>query len=158
MVLFHDYPADVYRQLFGNLPATAELLAQSLNNTLTVLEAERGKEWDNWQWWKINGLTLNHLLNIQALNHPRIKVGGSGDSPNAIRGSLAPSWRMVVSLGDTIQAWGIYPGGQTGNPATRGYNLFVNDFAQGNYYTLKLYPSLESAAKENKNILILKPK
>ena len=158
MVLFHDYPADVYRQLFGNLPATAELLAQSFKNTLAALEAERGKELDNWQWWKINGLTLNHLLNIQALNHPRIKVGGSGDSPNAIRGSHAPSWRMVVSLGDTIQAWGIYPGGQSGNPAIRGYNAFVNDYAEGNYYSLKLFSTFEIAASENKNIMTLKPR
>jgi penicillin G amidase len=158
MVLFHEPPADTYRQLFGKLPATAELLAQSFKITLEFLEKNQGKEMENWQWWKTNGLTLNHLLNVKALNHPRLKVGGSSNSPNAIVGSHAPSWRMVVSWGEPLEAWGIYPGGQSGNPATRGYDAFVNDYAEGKYYPLKLYPKLEDAILENSNVLKINPK
>lgn len=64
---------------------------------------------------------------------------------------------MVVSWGEPMQAWGIYPGGQSGNPATRGYNAFISDYAAGNYYPLKLYPQFEAAAAENKSILTLSP-
>jgi penicillin amidase len=28
---------------------------------------------------------------------------------------------MVVELGDEVTAWGTYPGGQSGNPASRHY-------------------------------------
>jgi penicillin amidase len=28
---------------------------------------------------------------------------------------------MVVELGDSIRAWGTYPGGQSGNPISRRY-------------------------------------
>ena len=44
---------------------------------------------------------------------------------------------MVVELGDTIEAWGIYPGGQSGNPGSHFYNTFVDDWATGNYFKIK---------------------
>jgi penicillin amidase len=28
---------------------------------------------------------------------------------------------MVVELGDSVRAWGTYPGGQSGNPISPGY-------------------------------------
>jgi penicillin amidase len=157
MVLFHEPPADVYERLFGSLPATADLLANGFKKALEYLGENRGADIGEWQWWKVNGLTVNHLLNIQALNQPRLKVGGSAHSPNAIRGFHAPSWRMVVSLGKPMEAWGIYPGGQSGNPATSGYNAYISDYAAGNYYPLKRYPQFEVAAKENKSIVTLSP-
>ncbi|MFZ5431262.1 MAG: penicillin acylase family protein [Bacteroidota bacterium] len=157
MVLFHEPPADVYAKLFGTLPATAEILARGFKNAMNYLAENQGAEIGEWHWWRVNGLTVNHLLNIGALNQPRQKVNGSANSPNAIRGSHAPSWRMVVSWGEPMQAWGIYPGGQSGNPATRGYNAFISDYAAGNYYPLKLYPQFEVAAAENKSVLTLSP-
>ena len=157
MVLFHEPPAGKYAELFGAMPATAQLLAQSFRKALAYLEENQGSKMGEWHWWKINGLTVNHLLNIKALNQPRLNVGGSANSPNAIRGQHAPSWRMVVGWGEPMEAWGIYPGGQSGNPATTGYNAFISDYAAGNYYPLKRYPQFEAAAAENKSILTLGP-
>lgn len=157
MVLFHEPPADVYARLFGALPASADILAQSFRKALAYLVENQGSEMGEWHWWKVNGLTVNHLLNIPALNQPRLKVGGSANSPNAIRGQHAPSWRMVVSWGKPMEAWGIYPGGQSGNPASSGYNAFIRDYAAGNYYPLKLYPQVEAAVADNKCVLMLGP-
>ena len=36
-------------------------------------------------------------------------------------GGEGASWRMVVSLGPEVRAWGTYPGGQSGNPASARY-------------------------------------
>jgi penicillin amidase len=46
---------------------------------------------------------------------------------------------MVVELGDKIDAWGIYPGGQSGNPGSYFYDNQVEDWAQGKYYPLHLF-------------------
>ncbi len=140
-VLFHQSPVETYYTLFDTMPYTGKILTETLAATLQQLEKENGPWGENWHWWRFNGTTINHLLNIPALNHPRLKVSGSAHSPNAIRNSHAPSWRMVAELDDTLKAWGIYPGGQAANPATMGYKASVADWAQGNYYELKLYNS-----------------
>jgi penicillin G amidase len=156
-VLFHEPPVKTYRDIHQALPQTSLLLTQSLSNVLDRLERDRGEWGENWQWWRLNGSTINHLLNIPALNEPRIQVGGSNESPNAISGNHGPSWRMVAELSDPISAWGIYPGGQAANPATKGYNAFVNDWANGNYYPLQLFHSFDQAAEIYSNIVTLKP-
>ena len=38
---------------------------------------------------------------------------------------------MVVSLGPEVKAWGIYPGGQSGNPGSRHYDDFVDRWVRG---------------------------
>jgi len=66
---------------------------------------------------------------------------------------------MVVELADPPVGLGIYPGGQTGNPASKGYNAFINDWAIGNYYNLPLYTDFLDAASDTNNYTILiKPK
>ena len=37
---------------------------------------------------------------------------------NAARNDHGPSWRMVVQLTEKTEAYGIYPGGQSGNPGS----------------------------------------
>lgn len=43
---------------------------------------------------------------------------------------------MVVHLTDQTEAYGIYPGGQSGNPGSPYYDNFVSDWAAGKYNTL----------------------
>jgi penicillin amidase len=43
---------------------------------------------------------------------------------------------MIVSLTDTTQAYGVYPGGQSGNPGSQYYDSFVDQWAAGKYYPL----------------------
>jgi penicillin amidase len=43
---------------------------------------------------------------------------------------------MVVSLTEPIEAYGVYPGGQSGNPGSPYYDNFAMDWAKGNYYKL----------------------
>ena len=43
---------------------------------------------------------------------------------------------MVVELGEPTQAYGIYPGGQNGNPGSPYYDDFVDTWAKGKYDTL----------------------
>ena len=57
---------------------------------------------------------------LSALNLP-VQGGTSTLSPSPGRGTHGPSWRMLVELGPEVHAWGTYPGGQSGNPASRWY-------------------------------------
>ena len=43
---------------------------------------------------------------------------------------------MIVQLTDKIEAYGVYPGGQSGNPGSKYYDSFVDQWAAGKYYSL----------------------
>ena len=43
---------------------------------------------------------------------------------------------MIVHLTDKIEAYGVYPGGQSGNPGSKYYDSFVDQWAAGKYYEI----------------------
>jgi penicillin G amidase len=63
-----------------------------------------------------------------------LQIGGGAHIVNATQHNHGPSWKMVVELTSPMQAWVIYPGGQSGNPGSKYYDNFVDDYAAGKYY------------------------
>ena len=76
-----------------------------------------------WRWDRVRRFTIPHLLRLPGLDAAGVanQGGPSTLSPMAMGGSFGSSWRMVVDLGPPIRAWTTYPGGQSGNPASRYY-------------------------------------
>ena len=72
-------------------------------------------------------------------------MGGGRNAINATRGGVGPSWRMVVELGPEVKSWGIYPGGQSGNPGSPHYDDFVDTWARGELDELLFMQSPEDA-------------
>ena len=50
---------------------------------------------------------------------------------------------MVIELGDKPNAWGIFPGGPSGNPGSPFYDPMVTPWVQGEYNRLHLMTSPE---------------
>lgn len=97
-------------------------------------------------WWKHKNPTVYHLLKTALLPfaRPGLKVGGWSNTINAISHSHGPSWRMIVHLTPETEAYGIYPGGQSGNPGSKFYDNFVDTWTTGNYYRLWLMKPSET--------------
>jgi penicillin amidase len=89
------------------------------------------------EWAKHKSSRIYHLLrnSLVPFSEP-IPVGGNGDIINATTVNHGPSWRMIVQLTQTTEAYGVYPGGQSGNPGSKFYDNFVNTWVKGHYYTL----------------------
>jgi penicillin amidase len=87
-------------------------------------------------WAKYKDTRINHLLSLLPFSRLHIPIGGGKNIINATKTDHGPSWRMVVHLTSKTEAYGIYPGGQSGNPGSRYYDNFINDWAAGKYYTL----------------------
>ncbi|HYK56955.1 MAG TPA: penicillin acylase family protein, partial [Flavisolibacter sp.] len=104
---------------------------------------------DELLWWKRKDASIYHLLSSAVLPFARtgLHVGGWNNTINAITRSHGPSWRMVVQLTSNTEAYGIYPGGQSGNPGSKFYDNFVDDWVKGNYYTLWMMKETEAADK-----------
>jgi penicillin amidase len=101
-------------------------------------------------WGKFKDAGVRHLLRLAPLSRFHLETGGSEHTINATRQYHGPSWRMIVELTDTTEAWGVYPGGQSGNPGSRYYDNFVEDWAAGRYH--KLWVMREKDVRD-KNIL-----
>ncbi len=88
------------------------------------------------KWTKYKDSGVRHLLRMEALSRFHLRTGGGRHIINATKQFHAPSWKMIVHLTDEVEAYGIYPGGQSGNPGSRFYDDFVNRWAAGQYHAL----------------------
>ncbi len=98
------------------------------------IEFERNK---TLTWRNYNPVIINHLTRLSAFAKTNIQMNGCGDALNAVRGSFGPSWRMVVEQADEVNAYGVYPGGQSGNPGSKYYDTGIDSWAKGEYYKLE---------------------
>ncbi len=87
-------------------------------------------------WKDYRKVDINHLSRISAFSKRNVDIGGIGTALNAVKETHGPSWRMVVKLSEPIQAWGVYPGGQSGNPGSPFYKNMIDSWAEGSYFPL----------------------
>lgn len=104
---------------------------------------------DELLWWKRKNTSIYHLLKTAVLPFARtgLHVGGWSNTVNAITHDHGPSWRMVVHLTNDTEAYGVYPGGQSGNPGSKFYDSFIDDWANGRYYRLWMMKEAEANDK-----------
>jgi penicillin amidase len=87
-------------------------------------------------WGKYKDTGVRHLLKLPSLSRLHLPIGGGENIINAATSDHGPSWRMIVQLSFETEAYGVYPGGQNGNPGSKYYDQFVDHWVQGNYYPL----------------------
>jgi penicillin G amidase len=106
---------------------------------LTDIEKDGKLEWATYK-----GTHIDHLLKQAAFSRKNLPIGGGTSIINATRDTHGPSWRMVVSLTEKTEAYGVYPGGQNGNPGSKYYDQFVDQWVAGKYYPLWMMTKAEA--------------
>jgi len=101
-------------------------------------------------WAVFKDTHVMHLTKLPELSRLHLTIGGGLHIINATKEDHGPSWRMVVSLTPETQAYGVYPGGQNGNPGSKYYDDFINSWANGKYYPLWVMKQNETADKRVK--------
>jgi penicillin amidase len=96
-------------------------------------------------WAKYKNTRIRHLLRLTPLSHLQVNIGGGIHIINAAKQFHGPSWRMVVHLTNETEAYGSYPGGQSGNPGSKYYDNFVDGWAEGKYNKLWFMKKTEAA-------------
>jgi penicillin amidase len=97
-------------------------------------------EGGRWRWSRVHPVGIWHLLHLPSLSALGLSVPGGPYtlSPSSMDGGgEGSSWRMVVELGPTVRAWGTYPGGQSGNPASVRYDDRVPLWVEGELAELR---------------------
>ncbi len=111
--------------------------------------SKAAKELNSWKethgdlkWVNYKGTYLGHLLQaLPAFSRFDIPIGGGKNIVNATSEDWGPSWRMIVEMTSPPTALGIYPGGQSGNPGSKYYDNFVDEWAAGQYHSLNFLQS-----------------
>jgi penicillin amidase len=118
-----------------------------LVQTAFVTAADSAKVLDGQQklaWGRYRGTNIRHLTRTLApFSAMNLYTGGGRHIVNATKQVHGPSWKMVVQLSAKTEAYGIYPGGQSGNPGSPFYDNAVQDWVQGKYYLLHVFDQQE---------------
>ena len=124
----------------------ADILTQAFVSAFAEVK-QSGKE-GKVKWSDFHTVNLIHLTNLPAFSRMNLPAAGQQGAPNAVSRNWGPSWRMIVELGDRPKAYGIYPGGQSGNPAGQYYDNFIDDWNKGKYYPLIFFMTISEAQKQ----------
>jgi penicillin amidase len=103
----------------------------SFQRTIKHMQERYGNPGPSWEWAAVKGTKVNHLLNVPGLGTGALPMGGGKRTINAVGSGSGPSWRMIVELTQPVKAYGIYPGGQSGNPGSPYYDNMIGKWRDG---------------------------
>jgi len=133
-----------------NTPEKETVENDITNAFLSIIPVlEKAKHDNVLEWGKFKDGGIVHLIKIPAFSRLHLNVGGGENIINAFEKDHGPSWRMIVELTDDINAYGVYPGGQSGNPGSKHYDDFVDTWASNKYYQIYLYNKQMIASQKN---------
>lgn len=134
------------------------ILSRALTMAYDSLVARFGPpSGDAWRWDNVRPARITHLLQLNGFSALRVGVQGAYGTLNPSAGTgYGSSWRMVVELGPNVRAWGIYPGGQSGNPASTRYRDRIAKWANGELDSLRV-PAVPADLTNPRFFLRLRP-
>jgi penicillin amidase len=137
-----------------------EILRRSLHAALDRARRDHGEpEGGGWRWSKLRRASIGHLLGIGSFSPAPVPVQGgpSTISPSSGNGRWGASWRMVVELGPEVRGWGVYPGGQSGNPISDRSRDRITRWAAGMLDSLRFPRAPADLATATAGSLLLTP-
>jgi penicillin amidase len=103
----------------------------------------------SWTWGKLHTTAFPSLTGAAALGYGPRPAGGDiwtiDEAEGGLNSEAGPNWRMIAgwsSIGVPV-AQGIYPGGQSENPASPWYSNLVSDWLAGGYLPM---PAVSAAS------------
>jgi penicillin amidase len=132
------------------------ILSKSMKDAIAEL-VKRKTEGKGNTWGEYKPLHFYHLTRLPVFSSLDNRANGCPDAINATGNSFGPSWRMVVSLEKSVKAYGVYPGGQSGNPSSKYYKNMINSWLKGEYYTLHFVKNADEIKKFSTQTVTLNP-
>lgn len=146
--LIREHPDDIY---FDKLGTTERENAKDIITAAFVTaynDSNKLKKDGLQNWGDFNKVNITHMTAIPAFGMMNLRMPGNPDAINAVSSNWGPSWRMIVALGNRPRAYGIYPGGQSGNIGSLYYSNFIGDWKNGKYYELHFFINEAEAKKQ----------
>jgi penicillin amidase len=123
-------------------------LQKTFQSAMDALTKQLSSDPSKWTWGRVHQRVLENLAQITGLNYGPRPDRGDANTPLAapdFPSAHGPSWRMVVDWG-TGSFSGIYPGGQSENPASSWYQNRVDTWWNGQYAPMLSAPDAASVS------------
>ena len=137
-----------------NTPGRETLNERALSaftKAVDSLESELGSFSEkNWAWATARPTSFTHIGRVPGLGQTDFPAAGSEHTIFANHGAHGPAWKVVVALGPKPKAWGIYPGGQSGDPTSPFYDNFLEPWRKNE---MKEIVFLQKPDDENPRLL-----
>jgi penicillin amidase len=133
----------------GKIETRDDIVKMSFKGTLDSLTKEFGTmDKEKWAWKNVKKTEIAHLVPaFTSFGRYNIPNGGGKWIVNATTTKTGPSWRMVVAVDKGWpKGFGLYPGGQSGNPASKYYDNMIDKWANGELQELLFLKSKEEAS------------
>jgi penicillin amidase len=136
----------------GQAGTAATVMRAAFATAVTHLHSRLGGSPGSWAWGRLHSRGFPSLTQVKALGYGPRAAGGDPWTVDAAYGmpvaTDGPSWRMIVrwtgrsrsgggagsgASGGGAVAEGIYPGGQSENPASPWYGNLIADWWNGTY-------------------------
>jgi penicillin amidase len=130
----HD-PTNPAFTLVGATQNAGDMMKQSFHMAISLMTTRLGADPSKWTWGRIHQRTLENLAMISGLDYGPVPDRGDAYTPLAapdFPSTHGPSWRMVVDWGSQSFS-GVYPGGQSENPAAGWYSNLAQTWFDGHY-------------------------
>ncbi len=136
----------------------ADIITQSFIKSVQRLITQQGQKDDKWNWGDFRKYAINHLANIPGFGSGNFSSGGALNVINALDETHGPSWRMVVQMGPEVKGYGVFPGGESGNPGSFFYNDMFSTWHEGKLNELLFLKSADEKSSRIKTTLKLSSK
>jgi penicillin amidase len=120
-------------------PGTASAaIVAAFKKAVAHLSTQLGGAPATWTWGRIHSRSFPSITGAHGLGYGPRPAGGDPFTENAADGGLdastGPSWRVISALSaNGVSAQGVYPGGQSENPASPWYTNLVEPWWNGQY-------------------------
>lgn len=141
-----DEPDNKYfdKQGTDSIETATDIVYNSFISACNKMKITGGLE----PWSEYNKIDIIHPTNMKSLGLYDVSMPGHPDAINAISKNWGATWRMIVEFDkDRPRAFGIYPGGQSGNIGSKHYDDYVDSWKKGTYFPLNYYLSKKEAKK-----------
>lgn len=131
---------------FVDIDSTAE--TETLTSLINFAFKTALHELEEWQelndmaytWGNYKGTYIRHLADLGgslgSFSTYNVQVNGVADAINATKRNHGPAQRFIVEMSSPPKAWGIFPGGQSGNPGSPWYDNMIPLWRDGAYLPL----------------------
>lgn len=119
-----------------------DIAARAFKSAIASLREQFGENLEDWAWGKHNLLRIGSLSGEPSLARGGQSVVGDmftvNPGGNIGRVGGGASWRMIVDFARVDQSVGVYPGGQSADPASPFYADQLDPWAEGRYLPLSM--------------------
>lgn len=156
LLLQHPQAAWFDNKRTAKIENAHDLIIGTFKQTADSLVKNFGAPGKDWEWGRHKASVIEHVGKVPSFGTGFFSSEGSAGTVDAIARTTGPSWRMVVELGEDVQAYGILPGGQSGNPGSQYYDNLLGEWKAGKLRPLSYLKNAADTLHRTRSIITFK--